>query len=263
MTTQLRPGGQTQLLGSVANAARVLREFGHGDTQLGITQLSRRLGIGKSSTHRIVHTLVAEKLLEKVESTGLFRLTETMRGLGYSAETALLLHQASTAVLDDLRKQTNQTVHVGILDGGDVLYVERRENPVALATFGRVGTRNLAQVTSTGKVLLAYLPEEERDRVVGGLRFVRRTPRSITNRQVLLGELAKVRKFGFALNVAESEPLYCSVAAPIRSRFGDVVAGVSLVVMSMDAEPLKAYTPVVVEAGRKISRNLGWRNASR
>src|SRR6266568_841310 len=83
--TAIRPEGETQLLGSVRNAARLLREFGRGNPQLGVSDLARRLGIAKSTAHRIVHTLAREGLLERVEETGAYRLSVTMQILGASA----------------------------------------------------------------------------------------------------------------------------------------------------------------------------------
>lgn len=255
-----RVPGSTQTLGSVATAARVLCEFGKGDTQLGVSELARRIGVGKSTAHRVVWTLVQEQLLEKVDDTGLFRLTPTMRNLGVSAETALSLHQAATGPLDQLRSVTDHTLHVAILDGTDVLYVERRESPTAMAVFSRVGGRNAAYLTSTGKVLLAYLDPEEQDRVLTSMRLTRRTPHTITSRTVLRAELAQVRRQGFGENVYESEGAMVSIAAPVRGRTGRVVAAVSVAGHSPgDPEPIRRLTRPVIEAAERVSHNLGWR----
>ena len=99
--TVARPAfaGGTQVLTSVTNAARLLREFGRGEPQLGVSELARRLGIAKSSAHRIVHTLAKEGLLERVEETGAYRLSVTMQILGASAQATSGLHGAATAAL--------------------------------------------------------------------------------------------------------------------------------------------------------------------
>jgi IclR family transcriptional regulator, KDG regulon repressor len=255
-----RVPGSTQTLGSVATAARVLREFGKGDTQLGVSELARRIGVGKSTAHRVVWTLVQEQLLEKVEDTGLFRLTATMRNLGVSAETALSLHQAATGPLDQLRHITDHTLHVAILDGTDVLYVERRESPTAMAVFSRVGGRNAAYLTSTGKVLLAYLDPDEQERLIDGMRLTRRTPHTITSKTALRAELAQVRRQGYGVNLYESEAGMVSLAAPIRGRTGRVVAAVSVAGNAADdPEPIRRLARPVVEAASRISHNLGWR----
>jgi IclR family transcriptional regulator, KDG regulon repressor len=250
----------TQTLNSVATAARMLREFGKGDTQLGVSQLARRAGVGKSTAHRVVWTLVSEGLLEKVADTGLFRLTATMRNLGISAETAQSLHQAATSPLDRLRTLTDATLHIAILDGTDVLYIERRESPHALQVFNRVGGRNSAHTTSTGKVLLAFLPQEEQARLVDSMRLTRKTPYTITSQTQFIEELGRVRRQGFAENRFESEPEMLSVAAPIRDRTGRVVAAVSIASAVPDTRPdLRHLVPPLLESASRISHNLGFK----
>lgn len=262
MTGPERPSGapRSRRLSSVAAAARILREFDKHSTQLGVTQLARRVGVAKSSAHRIIWTLVDEGLLEKVEETGLFRLTTTMRSLGASAETAQQLHEAATIPLDRLRALTDGTLHVAILDGGDVLYVERREGPGAIEVFRAIGSRNAAHCTSSGKVLLAFLPSEERDGLVRGLRLAPRTGRTITSRTALRRELDQVRARGFAENRGESEAAMYSIAAPIRDSQGRVVASVSVAkyVDDVAAGVPRLQRPVLATAMR-ISTGLGWR----
>lgn len=254
-----QPPAGAERLSSVATAARILREFGKHSTQLGVSQLARRVGVGKSTAHRIIWTLVEEGLLEKVDETGLFRLTTTMCSLGASAETAQRLHEAATIPLDQLRRKTAGTLHIGILDGYDVLYVERREGPGAIPVFRSIGTRNAAHLTSSGKVLLAFLPEEHQKRLVHGMRLTPKTPRTITSRPAFLAELARVRRQGYGENRGESEPGMCSIAAPIRDPLGRVVATVSVAEYVDDVETgLVHLARPVVETAVRISAGLGW-----
>lgn len=257
MTQQIGP--TTKRLSSVATAARILREFGKHSTQLGVTQLARRVGVGKTTAHRVIWTLVEEGLLEKVEETGLFRLTATMRSLGASAETAQRLHEAATIPLDQLRTKTPGTLHIAILDGLDVLYVERREGRGAIPVFRAVGSRNAAHATSSGKVLLAFLPDGHQKRLVQGMRLSPKTPRTITSRLDFLSELTRVRHQGFAENRGESQPGMCSIAAPIRDPLGQVVASVSVAEYVDDVERgLRHLAGPVVETAVRISSGLGW-----
>ena len=257
--TKATPRG-AERLSSVATAARILREFGKHSTQLGVTQLARRVGVGKSTAHRVIWTLVEEGLLEKVEETGLFRLTTTMRSLGASAETAQRLHEAATIPLDQLRTKSAGTLHLAILDDLDVLYVERREGPGAIPVFRAVGSRNAAHVTSSGKVLLAYLPPDQQQRIVEALRLTPRTPRTITSKAVLVAELANVRRQGYGENRGESQPGMCSIAAPIRDPLGRVIASVSVAEYVEDVDAgLRHLARPIVETARRISAGLGWR----
>lgn len=251
------PGAE--LLSSVATAARILREFGKHSTQMGVSQLARHVGVGKSTAHRVIWTLVEEGLLEKVDETGLFRLTAAMRSLGASAETALRLHEAATIPLDRLRARTTGTLHLAILDSTDVLYVERREGPGAIPVFRAVGSRNAAHATSTGKVLLAYLPPEQRDDLVRGMRLTAKTPRTITSHRALLDELDQVRRRGYAENRGESQPGMCSIAAPIREPLGRVVASVSVAEHVEDVGAgLRHLVEPIIDTALRISIGLGW-----
>ncbi|WP_109509110.1 IclR family transcriptional regulator [Nocardioides speluncae] len=257
MTEHATPGAER--LSSVATAARILREFGKHSTQLGVSQLARRVGVGKSTAHRVIWTLVEEGLLEKVEETGLFRLSSTMRSLGASAETAQRLHEAATIPLDQLRSKTVGTLHIAILDGVDVLYIERREGPGAIQVFRAVGSRNAAHMTASGKVLLAFLPSDRQKRLVQELRLTPKTPRTITSRTDFLAELARVRSQGYAENRGEWQLGMCSIAAPIRDPLGQVVASVSVAEYVDDVDRgLRHLIGPVIETAMRISSGLGW-----
>ena len=99
---ELRPVGDTQVLGSVSNAARLLKEFGRSDHELGVSELARRLGLGKSTTHRLLHTLTMERLVEQSPTSGHYRLADTMRELGGAVRQAADLHAAAAPVLEQL-----------------------------------------------------------------------------------------------------------------------------------------------------------------
>src|ERR1700689_4581468 len=148
-------------LASVRNAARVLRAFSRAGQELGITELSRQLGLGKSTVHRLVTTLTAERLLERGSTPGRYRLGLVLYELGANVTEHVDLHQAALPVLTTLRHETGEMVHVAVLDGLEVVYVERLESHNLLPIFRQVGHRLPAHWTSSGKILLAALPEDE------------------------------------------------------------------------------------------------------
>lgn len=252
-------------LSSVRNAARLLKEFGGPDRELGVTELSRRLGIGKSTAHRLLNTLAEERLLEQDPDTGLYRLALTMHELGASVQAATDLHTAASPVLDQLRNMTKETIQVAVLDGRHVVYIERRESPQTIRLFGRVGHRNHAYCTSTGKVLLAFLPPAELDAILSGWTLQKHTPYTIADLPTLRAHLVQVRTQGWAENVNEFEVGVASIAAPIRDHRGIVVAAVSVAgpVQRLDGANLRRFTRHAVEAADAISRRLGWRDPAR
>lgn len=258
MPRPVRPAGDTQVLTSVRNAARVLKEFGGGEHELGVSELARRLGLGKSSTHRLLHTLAVERLLEQDPQTGMYRLSVTMHELGVQVRQAVDLHTAANPVVEQLRNLTKETVQVAVLDGRHVVYVERRESPQTVRLFGRIGHRNHAHCTSTGKVLLAGLPREDLDALLIGWRLPRRTAHTIATHAALVADLDVVRQRGWAENVNESEIGVASVAAPIRDAQG-VVAALSVAgpIQRLEDAALHRHVRPVVEAAAAISRRLG------
>jgi DNA-binding IclR family transcriptional regulator len=153
-------------------------------------------------------------------------------------------------------------VQVAVLDGREVVYVERRESPQTLRLFGRVGHRNDAHCTSTGKLLLAYLPEDDLDALLRGWRLERKTPYTITDPRALRSALAEVRRQGWAENVNESELGAASIAAPVRNERGEVIAALSIVgpVQRLGSDSLRRFARPAVDAALAVSRRLGYRD---
>lgn len=253
--------GSRALLGSVRNAARVLRAFSLAGQEMGVSELARRLDLGKSTTHRLVATLEAERLLEQDQRTGKYRLGLALYELGTTVTEHVDLHQAALPVLTTLRHSTGDMVHVAVLDGLEVVYVERLESHHMLPIFRRVGHRLPAHWTSSGKVLLAALPRHEQVRRLQGAALDARTNHTITDTNALLRELALVVRRGWASNVEEGELGVTSVGAPLRGADGSVIAAVTVVGTSdrVNDNTLRRYATAVCEAAAVISRRLGYR----
>ncbi|MDQ3734613.1 MAG: IclR family transcriptional regulator [Actinomycetota bacterium] len=253
--------GRTSALSSVTNAARLLKEFGHGRGELGVSELARRLRLSKSSVHRLLITLTAERLIEQDSETGAYRLGLLMYDLGVSVALHSEIHAAALPILEQLRALTKESVQVAVLDGREVVYVDRLESPHSLRTFGRIGHRISAHCTSTGKVLLAYLPEDVRATLLTGWKLTPMTPYTITDPKAFRDELARVRLRGVAENVNEGEVGVASIGAPIRDARDRVIAAVSVVapIVRLEGQSLRHLEPQIIQAAAAISHRLGWR----
>lgn len=251
-----RPPEQLQ---SVANAARLLREFGTVHTGVGVTELARRLGLGKSTVHRLLRTLVAEGLVEQDLDRGLYRLGVAVHELGNAVIIRRQLHAAGTVVLEELRSRTRESVQISVLDGREVVYVDRLDSTHSLRVFRTFGYRNWAHATSTGKVLLAGLPEHRLAGILDGWDLPSLTDRTIATVDALVAELERTRSRGFATNLEESELGVASVAAPIHDSSGAVIAALSLVAptVRLNRSTLRPITQQVIAAADETSRRLG------
>jgi IclR family acetate operon transcriptional repressor len=252
--------GNGQVLSSVRNAARLLKQFSSRDRELGVSELARRLDLGKSTVHRLLVTLTSEHLLDQDPVTGKYRLGLAMHDLGAAVATHLDLHEAVIAPLEQLRNATNETCQVAVLDGREVVYIERLDSPQTLRLFLEVGRRNDAHSTSTGKCLMAFLPDHELDAVLDSWELTRKTPHTITDIRKLRKVLAEIRRQGYAWNLHESEVGVLSAAAPVRNLAGRVVAAMSVAGPETRMEPaMPQMTRAVIEAATMASRRLGWR----
>jgi IclR family transcriptional regulator, KDG regulon repressor len=245
-------------LQSVTNAARLLKAFLSREETLGVSELARRLGLGKSAVHRLLATLAAEGLVAR-EPDGSYRLGLVVFELGEAVRSHMDLHAAAGPVLVELREQTGESSQVGVLDGDQVVYVDRLESSHSLRLMHEAGRRVPLHCTSSGKVLLADLPEAHVERVIAaGLHP--HTPHTITTPEALRAELAVVRRRGWADAVNEREIGVASLAAPVRGPGGDVVAAISVgaPITRFRAVPRQRLARAVVEAGEAVSRRLGW-----
>lgn len=247
-------------LSSVANAARVLKAFSPSHPDWGVADLSKHLSISTSTVHRLLSTLADAGLLEQDPRSGRYRLGLSVFDLVGALPTQRSLHEAVLVSMTELRSRTGETVQVGVLDGRQVVYVERLDSPNTLRIFTELGRRNDAHCTSSGKVLLAFLPRPQLDRILKGWTLPRLTEHTITDPKVLRAELRSIRQRGYSENREESQRGVVSVAAPIRNGSG-TIASLSIAGPTERMDPNRlAIADAVVTLARRVSRQMGWKS---
>jgi IclR family pca regulon transcriptional regulator len=251
---------------SLERGLAILSSFRSGRSLLGVSELARELGLGRSTTHRYVATLARLGYLQQDEATRRYRLGLRVLDLGFSALNSMELRDVAAPRLQELSDLTGRTVNMAILDGPDIVYIERcrsasagqREIDLSL----HVGSRLPAYCTSMGKVLIAHLSEDERGRVLGETEFARRGPNTITSASTLERELVHIRRSGFALNDEELAYGLRSIAMPVRAGGGRVVAALNLAahrsMISLD-DLVARLSPALRQAADEISARLGYR----
>ena len=250
------PGG----LATVHNALRLLQQFSYAEPVLGVSELARRMGLAKSTVHRLLTTLLDEGFVQKTPDDR-YRLGLRLYDLGQLVVNSLELREVAHPVLERLRNETGETVHLAVLEGADVVYLERFESPSTLRLFGRLGRRMPAHTTSSGKCLLAFSAPEAVDAVVAA-GLPRLAPRTITSRSMLVRVLRQVRRDGYARSIDESEPGVTSVGAPVFGFDGSVIAAVSVAGPSLRISPesIPRYSRLVRRAADVVSTGMGHRD---
>lgn len=233
----------------------LLTAFRPGESELSLAELVRRTGLAKSTVHRQLRQLAEWDLVEP--SSGGYRLGMRLFELGSLVPPQRGLREATAPFLADLVEATHETVHLAVLDGIEVVYLQKTHVRGAPKVPSRIGGRMPAYCTGVGKALLAFSPPEVLDAVLAaGLR--RRTPRTVIAPGLLHQELVDIRKRGYALELEESTVGVACVAAPVLDRSGSAVAAVSITGWVNRLDPARV-APAVHTAALGISRALrGW-----
>jgi IclR family pca regulon transcriptional regulator len=250
---------------SLERGLAILSSFSSARPLLGVSELARDVGLSRSTTHRYVATLAALGYLQQDAATRRYRLGPRVLDLGFSAINSMELREISVPHLQQLSDETGYTVNMAVLDRTDIVYIERcrssREGQREIDLNLHVGSRLPAYCTSLGKVLLADLDPQELETVLGNMQLAKRGPNTLTQRAALVAELQRVRTSGLAVNNEELAYGLRSIAAPIRSKTGDAVAGINLAVhrtmVSLD-EMVARLAPPLKRTAAEISARIGY-----
>ncbi|WP_128375785.1 IclR family transcriptional regulator domain-containing protein [Streptomyces cavernae] len=236
----------------------VIRAFDADHPCLTLSEVARACDLTRAAARRFLLTLVD---LGYVHTDGrLFRLTPRVLELGYSYLASFTLPELAEPYLEQLVAQVRESSSLCVLDGDDIVYVARVPTRRIMTATITVGTRFPAHVTSVGRVILAHLPDEEiTDRLArAALRPL--TARTIVSADGLRAELRRVRRQGYAIVDQELEEGLRSVAAPVRDRDGEVVAGVNIAVHASrnSAESVRRdLLPHLLATVARIEADLG------
>jgi IclR family transcriptional regulator, pca regulon regulatory protein len=252
---------------SLERGLAVLSCFTPEHPVLGITAIADKLGMSKSTTHRYASTLVALGYLEQGPASPKYRLGLRAADLGLSALSSMGLREHAHPYLEELRRRSSYTVDLAVLEGTEIRYLDRirsvRSEQAKIDLDLRPGSTLPAYCTAMGKLLLAYLPEDEqRGRIAGITEMTKRAPNTITGKSALRRELAQIRDTGLAVDEEELAIGLRSVAAPIRDEARDVVAAIDMTAhtstISLE-ELVDALGPQLVATADRISARLGFR----
>lgn len=228
--------------------------------EIGVTDLAKKLGMGKSSVYRLLSSLAAKGYVEKNRETERYRLTYKLFVLGSAAAERYGLKELARPFMEQLSAQTGETVNLGVLEEDRVVNIHKVAGAQLIRIHLELGQGVPAHATALGKVLLAGLDREALDRWLKTCRLTRLTPHTITDRRVLRRVLRDVAERGYAVDNEECSVGLRCIAAPIQDRRGIVVAGVSISgpTARLAAEALHRMAGRVRAIGLEISRQLGY-----
>lgn len=247
------------------SVSSVLKVFGilqalSEQKDIGVTELSQRIMMSKSTVYRFLQTMKTLGYVNQEGETDKYTLSLKLFELGGRALEHQDLIQIADVQMYRLGKLTKETLHLGALDENSVVYLHKIDSEYNLRMYSRIGRRCPLYSTALGKVMMAWLPEEEVRSMLAGVTFERFTEHTLANVDALLAELAQVREQGYAEDNEENENGLRCFGVPIYNRMGRIITGLSLSLPIVRFEERKRAELVSLlhEAAARISAELGY-----
>lgn len=247
---------------SLNRALDILEALALEPRGLTLTELSNRVGLHKSTVHRLLATLSARHYVEDI-SNGC-RLGLRVVELGSRLLNTMELRTEAAPLLRALSSRLGRVVHLGVLDEGEVVYLEKVEPVDSIRMYSHIGRRAPFHCTGLGKVMAAYHSEDEVQRWVEQFGLPRKTTNTIVDSALLQQELARIREQGFGFDEIEHEENIRCVAAPIRDYRGIVIAAVSVTGRADEftRNLAEQASKDVIAVAREVSRRMGYTSAT-
>lgn len=247
------------MIKSIRSGAEILNYFTHDSPEIGVTEAAKRIGLSKSAVSRILSTLNQARLVSKNPANHKYRLGPKVLELADIFLMGMGWRAIAIPHLKELRNKTDETVMIFILDGDRRVCLEIFESSHELRPVLNIGGRYPLHAGSAGKILLAYLPEEERRKILEQTGLPKITPNTITDIKELEKQLAQVRKQGYAISRQERTSFMSSISAPIKDYSGRVIAAVCIDGPSFrfNNKNLIKFKNLLLATTEKISREIG------
>lgn len=244
--------------GSLPKGLAILDTLAARQEPTGVTELARELHMAKSGVHRLLRMLCDLGWVREA-AHGRYECTLRIWEIGMRVADRLDLRSLAAPHMRALATTTQETVHLSLLQGSDVLYLDKMDSPQPVRAYTRVGGRAPAACVATGKAILAWAGPEQVARAGAALQPY--TPKTLAGTEQLVAELQRVRAQGYAVNRGEWRASVCGLAAPVFDARGEAVAalGISGPAERLTQKALRGFAAPVIEGAQALSRELGYR----
>lgn len=245
---------------SIDRAVAILECFSENKRELKLSEIANKLDLNKSTVHGLLNTLKYHGFIDQDEITQRYRLGTRFIVYGDLVVNSIDITNIAYPLIEKICEKIEETVHIAMLDGSDVVYIEKKECNKSIKTSTKIGARIPAYFTADGKIILSYLEREKLKRLLP--RNIRQlTPNTITDKHKLLDALAEMKDIGYAIDLEETVQGLVCVAAPIFGHTGNVKYSLSVTgpTVRMTENKIKEYINIIKEAANEISCRIGYK----
>ncbi|MFC5587359.1 IclR family transcriptional regulator [Sporosarcina soli] len=216
-----------QTFSSIENALRILKAFSMDSPELRVTDLAKELNLAKSTVHRLLTTMAGEGFVFKDPRSSAYSLGVSVLSLTNIVHSQLHILEDATPLLNMLTEKTGESSHIAILEGNEVIYLQKIESEYASRITTHIGRRNPVHCTGSGQAILAFEKEEVIEQLLSE-PLQRFTENTITAADKLQQRLHEVKQLGYVVNREEFEKKIIAIGAPIFNEKEEVIASVNI-----------------------------------
>lgn len=250
-----------RLIQSIERAADILELFLTSSQELSLKEISGKVGLSKSTVHGIIKTLEVRGYLKQNSADQKYRLGLKLFELGNKVSSQFDLRQIARPIIQNLVEELKETVHLVLYEREEVIYVEKIDGPRALRIYSQIGKKAPVHCTGVGKAILAYLDEDEVDRILANTELEAFTKYTLTDKESLKKHLQIIREQGYSTDDEEIELGLKCIGAPIFNHQGKVIAAISCAApkMRLDIERTAEVILKMKQAAAHISESIGYK----
>ena len=250
-----------EVVQSVDRALSILEVLSDYSEGLGVTEISDKIGLHKSTVHRLLGTLIYKGYVVQDAESNKYKITLKLFELGNKKVENMDILAASKPYTRELMEKVNEVVHFVIREGNNIVYIDKVEADNTIRMASTIGRRSPLYCTSVGKAILAQLSDEEVERIWNSSKIEKLTEFTITSLEEMKKELEKVRQRGYAIDNEENEPGVRCAGAPVFNRFGKVEGAISISgpTFRVTEDVVDKFASDVVKYASLISKELGYR----
>jgi DNA-binding IclR family transcriptional regulator len=259
-----RHGNPRYFVSTLAKALDVLEALAEVDSDVGLTELAKRVHLSTPTLFRILSTLQARGYVQKNVQTSLYRLALKTWEVGTAAFRRLAIREVARPWIEKLVKELGETVHLAVLQGLEVIFIDKLDSPQPVKVDTDIGRRAPAHCTATGKAILPFKSRETLTELFSH-KLKRFTEKTICDRTQLEREFALIQQNKYAMNREEWRDGVSAIGVPIWNHAGEVVAALSITTPTerfSEERVQRQFIPALMRAGQAISQELGFRSVS-
>ena len=246
---------------SVDRALSILEVLSDYNEGLGVTEISDRIGLHKSTVHRLLGTLIYKGYVTQDSESNKYKITLKLFELGNKKVEDMDILTVSKPYTKELMEKVNEVVHFVIREGNNIVYIDKVEADNTIRMASTIGRRSPLYCTAVGKAILAQLSDKEVEKIWNSSKIEKLTEFTITDLKEMKEELEKVRQKGYAIDNEENELGVRCAGAPVFNRFGKVEGAISISgpTIRITEDKAEKFAKEVVKYAGLISKELGYK----